>query len=99
MGKAIRCHRAHRSPWHRLLLQPLPSKQAEPEPAIEKPEPVAAPDVTASATIASQPKPSPKRAIAPLPRKATAPAAEPRNDWQQKANADLDAWAKKSGID
>jgi len=28
----------------------------------------------------------------------SAPAAEPRNDWQQKANADLDAWAKKSGI-
>ena len=84
------------------VVAPAPAvltEQAEPEPAIEKPEPVAAPDVTASATIASQPKPSPKRAIAPLPRKATAPAAEPRNDWQQKANADLDAWAKKSGID
>ncbi|CAM4323621.1 hypothetical protein CR156_03635 [Stenotrophomonas lactitubi] len=74
-------------------------EQAEPEPAIEKPEPVATPDVTASAPIATQPKPSPKRATAPLPRKAPAPAAEPRNDWQQKANADLDAWAKKSGID
>ncbi|HDS1605983.1 TPA: hypothetical protein QEL23_002180 [Stenotrophomonas maltophilia] len=84
------------------VVAPAPAvltEQAEPEPAIEKPEPVAAPDVTASATIASQPKPSPKRAIAPLPRKATGPAAEPRNDWQQKANADLDAWAKKSGID
>ncbi|WP_369969229.1 hypothetical protein AB8E26_01275 [Stenotrophomonas rhizophila] len=84
------------------VVAPAPAvltEQAEPEPAIEKPEPLAAPDVTASATIASQPKPSPKRAIAPLPRKATAPAAEPRNDWQQKANADLDAWAKKSGID
>ncbi len=84
------------------VVAPAPAvltEQAEPEPAIEKPEPVAAPDVTASATIASQPKPSPKRAIAPLPRKATAPAAEPRNDWKQKANADLDAWAKKSGVD
>ena len=74
-------------------------ERAEPEPAIEKPDPVATPDVKASAPIATQPKPSPKRATAPLPRKAPAPAAEPRNDWQQKANADLDAWAKKSGID
>lgn len=84
------------------VVAPAPAvltEQAEPEPAIEKPEPLAAPDVTASATIAPQPKPSPKRATAPLPRKAPAPAAEPRNDWQQIANADLDAWAKKSGID
>lgn len=84
------------------VVAPAPAvlpEQAEPEPAIEKPEPVATLHVTASAPIATQPKPSPKRAIAPLPRKATAPAAEPRNDWQQKANADLDAWAKKSGID
>lgn len=84
------------------VVAPAPAvltEQAEPEPAIEKPGPVAAPDVTTSAAIASHPKPSPKRAIAPLPRKAAAPAAEPRNDWQQKANADLDAWAKRSGID
>lgn len=73
--------------------------QAEPEPTINEPEPVAAPPVTTTGPIASQPKPSPKRATAPLPRTAFAPAAEPRNDWQQKANADLDAWAKKSGID
>ena len=75
------------------------SEQAKPEATIEKPAPVAAPTVTTTAPIASQPKPSPKRATAPLPKKAPAPAAEPRNDWQQKANADLDAWAKKSGID
>lgn len=84
------------------VVPPVPAvlpEQAEPEPAIEKPEPVDAPPVTTTALIASQPKPSPKRAIAPLPRTAPAPAAEPRNDWQQKANADLDAWAKKSGID
>ncbi len=73
--------------------------QAEPEPPFEKPAPVAAPPVKTTAPIASQPKPSPKRATGPLARKAPAPAAEPRNDWQQKANADLDAWAKKSGID
>ncbi|WP_414610234.1 hypothetical protein [Stenotrophomonas geniculata] len=73
--------------------------QAEPEPTINEPERVAAPPVTTTGPIASQPKPSPKRATAPLPRKAPAPAPEPRNDWQQKANADLDAWAKKSGID
>lgn len=84
------------------VVPPVPAvlpEQAEPEPAIEKPEPVDAPPVTTTALIASQPKPSPKRATAPLPRTAPAPAAEPRNDWQQKANADLDAWAKKSGID
>ncbi|HEL3176025.1 TPA: hypothetical protein UME34_002667 [Stenotrophomonas maltophilia] len=84
------------------VVAPAPAvlpEPAEPEPAIEKPEPVATLHVTASAPIATQPKPSPKRATAPLPRRATAPAAEPRNDWQQKANADLDAWAKKSGID
>ncbi len=75
------------------------SEQAKPEATIEKPAPVAAPPVTTTAPIATQPKPSPKRATAPLPRKAPAPAAEPRNDWQQKANADLDVWAKKSGID
>lgn len=75
------------------------SEQAKPEATIEKPAPVAAPPVTTTAPIAPQPMPSPKRATAPLPKKAPAPAAEPRNDWQQKANADLDAWAKKSGID
>lgn len=84
------------------LIAPAPavlSEQARPEATIEKPAPVTAPPVTTTAPIASQRKPSPKRVIAPLPRKANAPAAEPRNDWQQKANADLDAWAKKSGID
>ncbi|MDQ7272764.1 hypothetical protein O0J72_11605 [Stenotrophomonas sp. Sm3212] len=75
------------------------SEQAKPEATIEKPAPVAAPPVSTTAPIAPQPMPSPKRATAPLPRKPPAPAAEPRNDWQQKANADLDAWAKKSGID
>ncbi|WP_049422507.1 hypothetical protein [Stenotrophomonas maltophilia] len=84
------------------VVPPTPAvlpEQDEPEPAIEMPEPVATPDVTASAPIASQPKPSPKRATAPLPRKTPAPAADPGNDWRQNANADLDAWAKKSGID
>ena len=75
------------------------SEQAKPEATIERPAPVAAPPVTTTAPIASQPMPSPKRATAPLPKKAPAPAAEPRHDWQQEANADLDAWAKKSGID
>lgn len=68
----------------------LPAQQVTPAPAIEKPEPVAAPVVSASAPKKAQPKPSPK--------KAPAPAGEPRSDWQQKANADLDAWAEKSGI-
>lgn len=84
------------------LIAPAPavlSEQARPEATIEKPAPVAAPPVTTTAPIAPQPMPSPKRATAPLPKKAPAPAAEPRNDWQQKANADIDAWAKKSGID
>ncbi|MBH1839225.1 hypothetical protein I5W21_06115 [Stenotrophomonas maltophilia] len=84
------------------VVAPAPAvlpEQAEPKPRMNKPEPVAAPAVTVTDPIATQPKPSPKRATAPLPRKAPAPAAEPRNDWQQKANADLDAWAKKSGID
>ncbi|WP_336340954.1 hypothetical protein [Stenotrophomonas muris] len=75
------------------------SEQAKPEATIEKPAPVAAPPVTTTAPIAPQPKPAQKRATAPLPRMTSAPAAEPRNDWQQKANADLDAWAKKSGIE
>lgn len=75
------------------------SEQAKPEATIEKPAPFAAPPVTTTAPIAPHPMPSPKRATAPLPKNAPAPAAEPRNDWQQKANADLDAWAKKSGID
>ncbi|BBQ11059.1 hypothetical protein [Stenotrophomonas maltophilia] len=75
------------------------SEQAKPEATIERPAPVAAPPVTTTAPIAPQPMPSPKRATAPLPKKAPAPAAEPRHDWQQEANADLDAWAKKSGID
>ncbi|MDH1192654.1 hypothetical protein [Stenotrophomonas sp. GD03958] len=82
------------------LIAPAPavlSEQARPETTIEKPAPVTAPPVTTTAPIAPQPMPSPKRATAP--KKAPAPAAEPRNDWQRKANADLDAWAKKSGID
>lgn len=73
-------------------------EHARPVPTIAKPEPVAAPAVTASAPIATQPMPSPKRASAPLPKKAPAPAVEQKNDWQQKAADDLDAWAEKSGI-
>lgn len=76
----------------------VPPEQAMPEPPIEKPEPVAAPAVTASAQKEAQPKPSPNRASSPLPKKAPAPAAEQKNDWQQKASDDLDAWAEKSGI-
>lgn len=76
----------------------VPPEQARPEPPIEKPEPVAAPVVKAPTPIVTQPKPSPKRASAPLPKKAPAPAAEQKNDWQQKASDDLDAWAERSGI-
>lgn len=72
---------------------------ARPEPTIEKPEPVVAPVVTDSARKEAQPKPSPQRAPATMPKKVRAPVSEPKSDWQQKANADLDAWAKKSGID
>jgi len=84
------------------VVAPAPAvlpEQPEPEPAIEKPEPDATLHVKASAPIATQPKPAQKRATAPLPRMTSAPAADPRNDWQQKADADLDAWAKKSGIE
>ena len=83
------------------VVAPAPAalpEQARPVPTIAKPEPVAAPAVTASAPIATQPMPSPKRASAPLPKKAPAPAVERKNDWQQKASDDLDAWAEKSGI-
>jgi hypothetical protein len=76
----------------------VPPEQARPEPSIEKTDPVAASVVTASAPFATQPMPSPKRASSPLPKKAPAPAAEHKNDWQQKASDDLDAWAEKSGI-
>lgn len=76
----------------------VPPEQARPEPPIEKPEPVAAPAVTASAQKEAQPKPSPNHASSPLQKKAPAPAAEQKNDWQQKASDDLDAWAEKSGI-
>jgi hypothetical protein len=80
---------------------PLPAvlpEQTRPEPTVEKPQPVAAPVVTAPAPIATQSMPSRKRASAPLPKKAPAPAAAQKNDWQQKASNDLDAWAEKSGI-
>ena len=83
------------------VVAPAPAvlpEQAKLEPTIEKPEPVAAPVVTASAPKEAQPKLSPKRASPPSPKKATAPAAEQKNDWQQKASDDLDAWAEKSGI-
>ena len=83
------------------VVEPAPAvlpEQARPVPTIAKPEPVAAPAVTASAPKEAQPKPSPKRASPPLPKKAPAPAAEQKNDWQQKASDDLDAWAEKSGI-
>lgn len=73
-------------------------EQVKPETPIKKPVPVAAPAVTASAPIATQSMPSRKRASAPLPKKAPAPAAAQKNDWQQKASNDLDAWAEKSGI-
>ena len=75
----------------------LPEK-VRTEPTVEKPQPVAAPVVTAPAPIATQSMPSRKRASAPLPKKAPAPAAAQKNDWQQKASNDLDAWAEKSGI-
>lgn len=73
-------------------------EQARPVPTIAKPEPVAAPAVTASTPNSTHPMSSPKRASAPLPKKAPAPAAEQKNDWQQRASDDLDAWAEKSGI-
>lgn len=73
-------------------------EQVKPETPIKKPVPVAAPAVTASAPKEAQPKPSLKRASPPLPKKAPAPAAEQKNDWQQRASDDLDAWAEKSGI-
>jgi len=83
------------------VVAPAPAvlpEQAKLKPTIEKPEPVAAPVVTASAPIATQSMPSPKRSSPPLPKKSPAPAAEQKNDWQQKASDDLDAWAEKSGI-
>ncbi|KOO75991.1 hypothetical protein I5V32_03125 [Stenotrophomonas maltophilia] len=76
----------------------LLSEQARPEPTIEKPEPVVGPVVADSARKEAQPKPSTQRAPATMPKKVRAPVSEPKSDWQQKANADLDAWAKKSGI-
>lgn len=83
------------------MIAPAPAvlpEQAKPERTIEKPEPVAARVVKAPTPIATQSMPSPKRASPPLPKKAPAPAAEQKNDWQQKASDDLDAWAEKSGI-
>lgn len=77
----------------------LHSEQAGPEPTIEKPEPVVGPVVADSARKEAQPKPSTQRAPATMPKKVRAPVSEPKSDWQQKANADLDAWAKKSGIE
>lgn len=77
----------------------LLSVQTGPEPTIEKPEPVVGPVVADSARKEAQPKPSTQRAPATMPKKVRAPVSEPKGDWQQKANADLDAWAKKSGIE
>ena len=77
----------------------LLSEQTGPEPTIEKPEPVVGPVVADSARKEAQPKPSTQRAPATMPKKVRAPVSEPKSDWQQKANADLDAWAKKSGIE
>lgn len=77
----------------------LLSEQTGPEPTIEKPEPVVGPVVADSARKEAQPKPSTQRAPATMPKKVRAPISEPKSDWQQKANADLDAWAKKSGIE
>jgi len=83
------------------VVAPAPAmlpEQARPEHTIEKPEPVAAPLVKAPAPVPTQSMPARKLASAPLPKKAPAPAAEQKNDWQQKASNDLDAWAEKSGI-
>lgn len=77
----------------------LLSEQTGPGPTIEKPEPVVGPVVADSARKEAQPKPSTQRAPATMPKKVRAPVSEPKSDWQQKANADLDAWAKKSGIE
>lgn len=83
------------------VVAPAPAalpEQVKVEPPIKKPVPVAAPAVTASAPKEAQPRPSPKRSSPPWPKKSPAPAAEQKNDWQQKASDDLDAWAEKSGI-
>jgi len=77
----------------------LLSEEAGPEPTIERPEPVVGPVVADSARKQAQPKPSTQRAPATMPKKVRSPVSEPKSDWQQKANADLDAWAKKSGIE
>lgn len=83
------------------VVAPAPAvlpEEARTEPTVEKPQPVAAPVVTAPAPIETRSMPSRKHASAPLPKKAPAPAAAQENDWQQKASNDLDAWAEKSGI-
>lgn len=82
----------------------LPARQAAPVPAILVPEvdtPVPATQSKVGATALKQARatPSPSRATAPKPRKAPASTPDQKSDWQQKANADLDAWAKKAGIE
>jgi hypothetical protein len=82
------------APWSRLLQQCFQSRPSQNlRSRSQSRSPLPGNDDSADCVPA---QPSPKRAPPRCRRPRT--AAEPRNDWQQKANADLDAWAK-SGID
>lgn len=73
--------------------------QSTPALQVEEPEKAPAPTQVAVAAVRSQTTPPTQRQKGSTPKKASVPEGANKNEWQQKANADLDAWAKKSGIE
>lgn len=86
---------------------PAPIKDAKATPLPVAMPPVEAPAATPVPVVIAGAKPTPKVSMPPVrqatkPKASVVPAPQPKpnetNGWQEKAEGDMDAWAKKAGI-
>lgn len=86
---------------------PAPIKGAKAAPLPVAMPPVEAPAAKPAPVVIAGAKPTPKVSMPPVrqatkPKASVVPAPQPKpnetNGWQEKAEGDMDAWAKKAGI-
>ncbi|MFY0186103.1 hypothetical protein PV767_18690 [Stenotrophomonas rhizophila] len=86
---------------------PAPIKDAKAAPLPVAMPPVEAPAAKPAPVVIAGAKPTPKVSMPPVrqatkPKASVVPAPQPKpnetNGWQEKAEGDMDAWAKKAGI-
>ncbi len=86
---------------------PAPIKDAKAAPLPVAMPPVEAPAAKPAPVVIAGAKPTPKVSMPPVrqatkPKASVIPAPQPKpnetNGWQEKAEGDMDAWAKKAGI-